>query len=54
VATDKTKFRVFQVVSPKAEARKIEQYAKRKKISVSGFLRKVALLVIDANATALI
>jgi len=49
VPTDYTKFDTIQLTAPKAEIRKIKQYARRKKVSVSGLMRKLLALVIDAN-----
>lgn len=44
----KTK-KILQVVVSRTEARRIERYAKGKQISVSGFLRRLANLVIAAD-----
>ena len=49
VPADLTKYATIQVCAPKAEIRKIKRYARLKKVSVNGLVRKLLALVIDAN-----
>ena len=48
MAKQDSQFRVFQVVCPKPEARRIERYCKRKGVPWSRFFREVALMVVNA------